>query len=88
MLIFKYPCYQARLKIVGIFALTTIVTISALLLSIASDVIGATEQTTSKAISIKAISTTTENTTESTARLTKLQAELKQLEQTAPKFDF
>ena len=83
MLIFKYPCYQARLKIVGIFALTTIVTISALLLSIASDVIGATEQTTSKAIS-----TTTENTTESTARLTKLQAELKQLEQTAPKFDF
>lgn len=88
MLIFKYPCYQARLKIVGIFALTTIVTISALLLSIASDVIGATEQTTSKAISIKAISTTTENTTESTARLTKLQAELKHLEQTAPKFDF
>ena len=63
MLIFKYPCYQARLKIVGIFALTTIVTISALLLSIASDVFGATEQTTSKAISIKAISTTTENTT-------------------------
>jgi hypothetical protein len=84
MLIFKYPCYQARLKIVGIFVLTTIVTISALLLSIAaSDVYGATERTTSKAIS-----TTTENTTESTARLTTLQAELKHLEETAPKFDF
>jgi hypothetical protein len=94
MLIFKYPYYQARLKIVGIFALTTIVTISALLLSIAaSDVFGATERTTYKAISIKEISTT-ENTTESpllaaaTARLTKLQVELKHLEETAPKFDF
>jgi hypothetical protein len=87
MLIFNYPYYQARLKIVGIFALTTIVTTSALLLSIAaSDVFGATERTTSKAIS-----KTTENTTESpgsTARLTKLQAELKHLEETAPKFDF
>ena len=92
MLISRYPYYRARLQIGGIFALTTIATISALLLSIAaSDVFGATEQTTSKAISIKAISATTENTTEAsvaTARLTKLQAELKHVEQTAPKFDF
>jgi hypothetical protein len=92
MLIVKYPCYQARLKIVGIFALTTILTISALSLSIAaSDVFGATERTISKAISTKAISTTIENTTKSpaaTARLTKLQAELKHLEETAPKYDF
>jgi hypothetical protein len=91
MLIFKYPYYQARLKIAVIVALTTIPTISALLLSIAaSDVFGAKEHTIYKAISIKAISTT-ENTTESpaeTVRLTKLQAELKRLEETAPKFDF
>lgn len=91
MLILKYPYYQAGLKIVGIFALTTMVTISALLLSVvASPVFGATARTASNATSIKSISTTTENTTEIPAagRLTKLQAELKHLEEIAPKFDF
>jgi len=89
MLIFKYPYYQARLKIVGIFALTTI---SVLLFSVvASPVFGATARTDSNATSIKSISTTTENTTESplpAGRLTKMQAELKRLEEIAPKFDF
>jgi hypothetical protein len=90
MLIFKYRYFQSGLKTIIIFALTSMMIISVLLPSIlASPVPGVMARTTSHAIST--IAATTENTTESplsAGRLTKMQAELKHLEEIAPKFDF